>query len=61
MDITNCKKNEVRNQIYKCLKILKRKSLILTPGCVIRYPLNEEMLKYIKYIKEELEKEFIKM
>lgn len=59
MDITNCKKNEVRNQIYKCFKILKRKSHILTPGCVIRYPLNEEMLKYIKYTKEELEKEFV--
>ncbi len=59
MDITNCCKNEVRNQIYKSLKILKRKKHILTPGCVIRYPLNEEMLKYIKNIKEDLEKDFV--
>lgn len=55
MDITNCKKNEIRNQIYKSIKILKRKNHILTPGCVIRYPLNEEILKFIKSTKDEIE------
>ncbi|NME36295.1 MULTISPECIES: uroporphyrinogen decarboxylase family protein [Fusobacterium] len=55
MDITNCNKNEVRNQIYKSIKILNRKNHILTPGCVIRYPLNEEMLKFVKITKDEIE------
>lgn len=55
MDITNCHKNEVRNQIYNSIKLLKRKKHILTPGCVIRYPLNEDMLRFVKATKEEIE------
>ena len=55
MDITNCHKNEVRNQIYKSIKILHKKKHILTPGCVIRYPLNEDMLRFVKETKEEIE------
>lgn len=31
--------------------------LILTPGCVIRYPLNEEMLSYVKKTKESVEQD----
>lgn len=60
MDITNCNKNEVRNQIYKSIKILNRKNHILTPGCVIRYPLNENMLKFVKKSKDEIESSLIK-
>ena len=55
MDITNCHKNEVRNQIYQSIKLLNKKKHILTPGCVIRYPLNENMLKFVKKTKEEIE------
>ena len=55
MDITNRNKNEIMNQIYKTLKVMDRKNIILTPGCVIRYPLDKETLNFIKYIKEEIE------
>lgn len=55
MDITNRNKNELQNQIYECVKLLKGRGHILTPGCVIRYPLDEEMLKYVKTIKCRIE------
>jgi uroporphyrinogen decarboxylase len=28
---------------------------ILTPGCVVRYPLDKETLSYIRQVKEEIE------
>jgi len=54
-DITNRNKNAVRNQIYQCLQLLKGRNHILTPGCVIRYPLDQEMLTYVKNTKEYVE------
>ncbi len=54
-DITSHNKNELRHQIYKCFKELGGRGHILTPGCVIRYPLDEEMLRFVKQAKCEVE------
>lgn len=55
MDITNRNKNEIQNQIYESFKALKGLHQILTPGCVIRYPLDEEMLCFVKQMKDYIE------
>ncbi len=55
MDITHHHKNELRNQIFNTIKVTKGRRLILTPGCVIRYPLDEDMLVFIKEVKTETE------
>ena len=60
MDITQKNKNEIQNQIYECVKRLKGRRHILTPGCVIRYPIDDEMLRYVKQIKCEVEAAFLK-
>lgn len=60
MDITNHKKNALRHEIYETIKATKGRHLILTPGCVIRYPLDEEMLAYVKQVKDETEKLLLK-
>lgn len=54
-DITNRNHNAVRNQIFRALKSTGGKGLILTPGCVIRYPLDEEMLESVRKTKEAVE------
>lgn len=56
-DITTCNRENIRTQIKECCRISNGKHLLLTPGCVIRYPLNEDMLNFIKTTKEEIEKE----
>lgn len=58
-DITRRDKNAVRNQIYNGFKQLEGKKHILTPGCVIRYPLDERMLQFVRQEKETLEQKFI--
>jgi Uroporphyrinogen-III decarboxylase len=55
MDITNKKKNEVQHQIFECIRMLGGRNHILTPGCVIRYPLDNEMLAFVKRSKEYVE------
>lgn len=55
MDITNRNKNEIQNQIYESFKALKGLHQILTPGCVIRYPLDDEMLCFVKQMKDYIE------
>ncbi|MFV0496609.1 MAG: uroporphyrinogen decarboxylase family protein, partial [Candidatus Fimivivens sp.] len=54
-DITNCNRNEIRHQIYASHRLTEGRGLILTPGCVIRYPLNNEMLAYIRETKNFVE------
>ena len=54
-DITQCNRNAVRHQIYECCRLLKGQGQILTPGCVIRYPLDDDMLRFIKQTKMEIE------
>lgn len=60
MDITNRNKNEIQNQIFESFKALKGFHQILTPGCVIRYPLDDEMLCYVKRVKDSLEEKIHK-
>ena len=55
MDITNNNKNEVQHQIFECLRMLGGRNLILTPGCVIRHPLDNEMLAFVKRTKDYVE------
>lgn len=54
-DITNKKYNKVSNHIFNTLISTKGKKIILSPGCVIRYPLDKEFLKFVKEEKEEIE------
>lgn len=58
-DITSCDRNSIRNQIFQCCKLSGGRRLILTPGCVIRYPLNDKMLAYVKHIKEVIEESIV--
>lgn len=53
--ITDCKRNEIQNEIYTCLKELKGIGHILTPGCVVRYPLDKETLSFVRKAKEDIE------
>jgi uroporphyrinogen decarboxylase len=55
MDITNAHKNELYHQIYESMRVLGGRHLILTPGCVVRYPLDKDMLLFIKKAKVEVE------
>ncbi len=54
-DITNCNRNAIRHQIYAASQLTGGRGLILTPGCVIRYPLNDAMLAYISTAKAFVE------
>lgn len=60
MDITNRNKNQVRHQIYQTIQATGGRHLILTPGCVIRYPLDDEMLSYVKRVKDETQQILLK-
>lgn len=55
MDITNRKRNVVQNQIFECWKLMGGRNHILTPGCVIRHPLDKEMLAFVKQAKNLVE------
>lgn len=54
-DITTCNKNAIQHQVFECCKMMNGRHLILTPGCVIRYPLNQSMLEYVKRVKDCIE------
>lgn len=56
MDITEHHKNEIEREIYETLKQTGGRKVILSPGCVIRYPLDEDMLSFVRKAKEEIEK-----
>ena len=49
-------KNEIEREIYETLKQTGGRKVILSPGCVIRYPLDEDMLSFVRRAKEEIEK-----
>ncbi len=48
MDITNGNKEQLAEQIRISVEESGGKRLILTPGCTIRYPLNDDVLKFVK-------------
>lgn len=54
-DITECNRNAIQHQIYESFKQLGGRNQILTPGCVIRYPLDNDMLAFIKQEKDFIE------
>lgn len=54
-DITKRNKGAVQHQIFQCFKQLNGMHQILTPGCVIRYPLDDEMLSFIGKTRDEIE------
>lgn len=54
-DITNRNKNALRHQIYESFQQMDGVGQILSPGCVIRYPLDKEMLHYVAKAKNEIE------
>ena len=59
MDITEKHKNEIEYQIFETLRQTGGKKLILSPGCVIRYPLDPDMLSFVRKAKEEIEKQLM--
>ena len=54
-DITDRNYDKIRFQISECLKTFGGIKHILAPGCVIRYPLDPEALRYIKETADELQ------
>lgn len=54
-DITNKNKNKISDEIYKTLISTKGKKIIISPGCVIRYPLDENILNFTCKEKERIE------
>lgn len=54
-DITQRDRNAILHQIYECYRLLGGRNHILTPGCVIRYPLDRDMLSYVKQAKDFVE------
>ena len=54
-DITRKDRNAIQHQIYECYRMLGGRNQILTPGCVIRYPLDDAMLSYVKQAKDMVE------
>lgn len=60
MDITEHHKNEIEYQIYETLKETGGRKVILSPGCVIRYPLDVEMLSFVRKAKEEIERKMFR-
>ena len=60
MDITNRNKNSLRNQIFHTIRATGGEGLILTPGCVVRHPLDYKTLNYIQETKNLIEKALLK-
>jgi uroporphyrinogen decarboxylase len=58
MDITRRDKNALRSQICNCFKQLGGQRHILTPGCVIRHPLDDDILQFLRREKDKIEQKF---
>lgn len=57
-DITKQDHNSIRHQIFECFRLMHGRNMILTPGCVIRYPLDPDTLSFIRKAKDEIETGF---
>lgn len=55
MDITHNNRNPLRHQIYRSITESGGKNLILTPGCGIRHPFEEDTIRYLQKVKSETE------
>ena len=56
-DIKNGNRNKLHNQIYRMMKSTRGQRMILSPGCVVRLPLNTVALKYVKDTLRDMEKQ----
>ncbi|MBQ9420748.1 MAG: uroporphyrinogen decarboxylase [Lachnospiraceae bacterium] len=57
-DITRGNRNEILDQIFKSYEIMGGRNHILTPGCVVRYPLDPEVLHFVRSAKDMVEAAF---
>lgn len=55
MDITHNNYNALRNQIYRTIMASGGRHLILSPGCGIRHPFEDETIAFLKKVKMESE------
>lgn len=55
IDITHNNRNPLRHQIYCSITESGGKHLILTPGCGIRHPFEEDTIRYLQKVKIETE------
>lgn len=55
MDITHNRRNDLRHQIYQAIMETSGRGLILTPGCGIRHPYDDETIQFLQKVKEETE------
>lgn len=55
-DITQRDRGAIQHQIYECYRMLGGRNQILTPGCVIRYPLDDSTLAYVKQARDCVER-----
>ena len=53
-DITACNNDNIKKQITACWQTLHGHKHILSPGCVIRYPLNAEAMHYVNQAVREV-------
>ncbi len=53
-DITNSNFEAIEKQIRDCYNVSKGKKHILSAGCVIRYPLNDEALQFVGDVVRKL-------
>ena len=58
-DITDKNLERITDQIEQCVNTFKGNRHILAPGCVIRYPLDDETLRFIKKKALEISKDRI--
>ena len=54
-DITRGNRNAISEQIFQTYRQLDGRHLILSPGCVIRYPLDESVLHFVRTTKQSVE------
>ena len=57
-DITKRNRPAVQHEIYQCYKKMRGTNMLLTPGCVVRYPLDEEMLHFVGRTRDEVQAAF---
>jgi uroporphyrinogen decarboxylase len=58
-DVTREDRAALARQIADAVKQSKKRRIILTPGCVVRHPLNHEVLDFIYETKISAETEFL--
>ena len=47
-DVKENRKTRIHNQIYRIIKATNGRNILITPGCVVRLPLNQDALHYVR-------------